>query len=143
MSYEEVLETPNYKVMKQADEIFRVDVPLFDYTVTGMSGDGWIMNDVVDVSISAKQEINMIVFQFNYLGGAVLGIKGSAGVEKFYDLAECDGRVEYLPETENTGEIKLKLYGVQTVKPSDIGMGSPDHRNLCAQLLDISIVTNE
>lgn len=143
LSYEEVLETPNYKVMKQADEIFRVDVPLFDYTVTGMSGDGWIMNDVVDVSISAKQEINMIVFQFNYLGGAVLGIKGSAGVEKFYDLAECDGRVEYLPETENTGEIKLKLYGVQTVKPSDIGMGSPDHRNLCAQLLDISIVTNE
>lgn len=143
LSYEKVEETPAFEILRKAKDIFELDIPTFESDIKGVTEDGWITSEKVNITIEAKQKVNTIIFQFHYLDGAKLGIMDINGEEKIYDLAECGGKVEYSVDIDNMGTIQLRLYGVRTVEPGEITNGVKDNRELCAQVLGIWIITEE
>ena len=139
-SYKQVYATENYLILKKEGELFKFDIPTFSYTVEGTTEDNWITTEDAIFHLTADTALEKVIIYLNYLSGTELCIVDDAGNEEQFDMEEYSGVIEYVIEEENQRDIKLKLYGEVTQKPMDVLPDSTDSRNLCANIVDVSIV---
>ena len=142
-SYRQVFATDNYYILKKEDELFRFAIPAFSYTVEGTSQDNWITKDDAIFHLTSDAALDKITIYMNYLPGTKLCVADSFGNEEIIDLDECGGVLNYIIDGMNQKDIELKLYGEVTQKPMDVLPDSTDSRDLCANIVDVSIVCKQ
>lgn len=138
-SYKQVYATENYLILKKEGELFRFDIPTFSYTVEGTTEDNWITKEDAIFHLTADTALEKVIINMNYLSGVELCIVDDAGNEGLFNMEECNGVIEYVIEKENQKDLKLRLYGEITQKPMIVLPGSTDSRDLCANIVDVSI----
>lgn len=139
-SHKQVYETDHYVILRKEDELFKFDIPPFSYKIEGLTGDNWVTGEDAIFRLTSETALDKVIIYTSCLPGAKLGVADGIGNEEVLDLEECGGVIEYIVEGEDQKEVELRLYGVVTLKPIDVLVNSNDPRDLCANIINVSVV---